>query len=331
MGTGLNVLVTGASGFVGHHVVEALDRAGAKVHPLVRKSSSVKGLEKWSGDLRVADLRQPAELGPAVKGMDVVIHLAGLTRARNGEAFDRVNGEGVAHLARACLEEAPDLRRFVLISSAAAAGPSGRGPAVVEDRPPAPVTPYGRSKLLGERRLVETLGDRLPWTIVRPPIVYGPWERDLFTVFRLCRRGLVPLLKGGRPRYSVVYAPDLARGIVELMTHPGAVGETFFLAEAEAYTYRDLVLHVGRAVGRVPRMPGLPVPLAYAAAAAGSLAGLLRGRPPLVTLNRLPEMLAEGWVVDASKARRLVGETCVTPFPEGARLTARWYVEEGWL
>lgn len=323
-------LVTGATGFIGSHVAAAATAAGFDVVALVRGATDRAGRVAFPGEVRRGDLADEASLDAAVAGVDTVFHLAGLTRARDEAAFMDANAEGVARLVRACRRSAPGLRRFVYVSSLAAGGPSAAGRPVVESDPPAPVSAYGRSKLAGEVRLREEAG-ALPWTVVRPPIVYGPEERDVLELFRAARRGFVPCVGTGEERYSVVYGPDLAQGIVAAALAPAAAGRTYYVAERADYSQHELAAHFGAAVGRSARVLALPRWLGRLAAAGGSALKPFLRRPPLLTLDKLPEVLAPGWSCSPAAAERDFGFVARTPLAEGARATAAWYRERGWL
>lgn len=327
----MNVLVTGASGFIGHHVAQALFTSGLRPLPLIRQGSDVTGLEAHAQGFRHADLRDEEALRRAAENVDAVVHLAGLTRARSLDEFLEVNAGGVRRLVRAVRAGASaSFRRFVLVSSLAAGGPGVPTNPRKETDPDEPVTPYGVSKLAGERVLREEAVD-LPWTIVRPPIVYGPREKDLLQVFQLCRKGLVPVVGFRDKHYSMVYAPDLAEAIVDLIGHEDAVGRTFNVAEERTYTYRELVRVIGEAVGRVPPMPRVPHLIPRVIATLGTLSQPFRRRPPFVSLSKLPEILAPGWVCSTDAVRSLLPSVASTSLADGARATVEWYRGAGWI
>ncbi|HYC78304.1 MAG TPA: NAD-dependent epimerase/dehydratase family protein [Planctomycetota bacterium] len=324
------LLVTGASGFIGSHVTRAARDAGWRVVALVRPTTERAGRASFEGETRAGDLRDEKSLERALEGVDAVVHLAGLTRAKSRKEFFDANAGGVARLVRAARRTAPRLKRFVYVSSLAAGGPSLDGRPVREDDPPRPVSDYGRSKLAGEEELRREAGE-LPWTIVRPPIVYGPEERDLFEIFKAARGGFVPVVGSGAERYSILHGEDLARLLVSTLGRERGAGKIYYAAEPDTYTHRELIGHCAAAVGATPRL--LPVPrwLACVVAAGGSAVAPFRRRPPLITLGKLPEVLAPGWTCDASAAARDFDFAPRYRLPEGARATADWYREKGWL
>jgi nucleoside-diphosphate-sugar epimerase len=325
--SGAVALVTGATGFVGSHAAALLASRGAKVSALVRATSDRRTRAAFEGEPRRGDLSDPASLEAALSGVDFVFHFAGATRARNEASFMETNAAGVARLVEAARKAAPDLKRFVYVSSLAAAGPSGFGPPIRESDPPRPVSAYGRSKLEGERRLSDGAGP-IPWTIVRPPIVYGPEDRDVLELFKAARRGFTPMVGTGDEPYSVVYVEDLVRGILDAALSPRAVGRTYFVAEETTYRQREMLAHIAAAVGKKPRVFAAPRILARLLAAGGSAMKPFLKRPPLLTLDKLPEVLAGGWTCSVEAAAADFGFRAEVPLPEGARRTAAWLRED---
>jgi nucleoside-diphosphate-sugar epimerase len=324
----LKFLVTGATGFIGFHVVEALYNQGFPVEALVREGSETSRLTSRGVRVRAANWLDPTSSSEALLGGDVLIHLAGLTRARSESEFRVANADLVGSLVEASIRAG--IRRIVLVSSLAAAGPGTEAEPRGEFSTCQPVTAYGRSKLLGEKKLRE-VGSRLSWSIVRPPVVYGPWDRDVFQLFRMAQRGIVPVLGFGERRNSVLFGPDLARHLVDLALSESLDGRTLHLAESRSYSWREIALSIGEAVGVRPRIVPIPPIVARASAALGSVGGWIRRKPSLVSWQKIPEILAPGWVTDPGDAHSLLPGVGSTTLSEGTKVAARWYEQQGWL
>ena len=162
---------------------------------------------------------------------------------------------------------------------------------------------YGRSKLEGER---VALASGLPVVILRPPVVFGPEDRDVLGYFRLARRGLLPVPGPGSRRYSLVYAPDLADGLVRAAQTPCAAGAVFHLTGPDL-DWADFGRRIAAALGRPARVLALPEGLVRACGLGADLWARLRGRPGIFSSQKVREMLAPGWVASPDKARRGAG------------------------
>lgn len=335
------VLVTGASGFIGTHLVAALAARGDQVACLVRKTSKVDQLQALGASLVFGDVTDPNSLPAAVAGQQVVYHLAGRTLALRNRQFYEVNRRGVAHIAKACAgQETPPV--LIFVSSLAAAGPAIEGRPRVESDPPAPVSHYGRSKRSGEH-VAESFAQRVPTTVVRPPIVLGQGDRLGLPLFRSVIRFGVHLAPGLRPqRFSLIHADDLVQLLIlaaergkrlpPLGQSGDSAGQGYYFAACEQDpTYADLGRLVAESVGRRVLVIPTAMPVVRTVAAVGEAISQVRHQPLLMNLDKAREIAAGSWLCSAQAAKEELGFTVGAPLLERLRQTAEWYKKEGWL
>ncbi len=329
----MKALVTGATGFVGSHLVDALVARGDTVTALVRspgKASHLNtlGVRQVRGDLHAVDA-----LHEAVAGQEVVYHVAGLVAARDEAEFLRANRDGTATLLSALTSALPargaaDAPRFVLVSSMAAAGPATVGRPLVGDEAPRPVTAYGRSKLAGEEVVRRS---KLPWTIIRPPMVYGARDTEVLKVFKLARTGLAPIFGDGSQQLSAVSGPDLAAALIAAGTAPATNGGTYYACHPEVFTSAEFVRAVGRAMGRSVRVIPLPLALARAALTLTGVAARLAGRATILTPDKANEFFQPAWTGDPGPLSAATGWSAAQDLRIGLAAAAQWYREQHWL
>ena len=321
--TATRYAVTGATGFVGSHLLDRLGEHDVTI--LVRAPAATRDLARPRTRIVTGALGDEASIAALVEGADVVFHVAGLVAARSEAEFLAVNRDGTAALARSCRRAG--VRRLVYVSSLAVTGPSEAGHPVHDGTWPRPVTPYGRSKLAGEEA-VRASG--VEHVIVRPPVVYGPRDRQLLRFFRLERRGIAPLLGDGSQVLSLVHADDLADALIAAADR-GAAGATYHAAHPETITQRDLALAIGRAVGRAPFVLPLPAAIVRAGLAFSGLASRIAGKPTLLDSDKARELLAAAWTCTSEGLARDAGWQARIPLDEGLASTAAWYRQAGWL
>ena len=248
------VALTGATGFIGRHLLAELPRAGVRVRALLRRPAELP--PETSGAV-VGDLTQPRDMAAALRGVDAVVHSAGLAHAMSGRPEDdyrALNTEATTALARAA--ERAGVRRFVFLSSIRAqVGPSAPHP-VTDDDPPAPTDAYGRSKLDAERALAD-LG--LDWVALRPVVVYGAGAKGNVAALLAAARSSLPLPLGSLTgRRSLVSAGALADAVALVLRAPGDLRRSFIVAEPEAPTVAAMIAALRTGLGRGPGL--LPVP-----------------------------------------------------------------------
>jgi nucleoside-diphosphate-sugar epimerase len=320
----MKALVTGGTGFIGSHLTESLLRQGFEVTCLVRDKSRLRNLTGIDVPLIEADCELFDSLEAIGSDYHYIFHLAGLTKAPSAEAFYSANALAVENLVKICLKKGMPLKRFVYVSSLAAVGPSCDGTPLSECCLPRPVSDYGRSKLRGEQ-VVYSVKEEMPVTIIRPPAVYGPRDRDMYVLFKMIKLGIS--VYWGRCQYSFIYIDDLINGIIRSALHEKAEGEILFLSDGNIYTNSQVTEAIANAVGCNPvrlRMPRfLMGAIAFALEKAGDTG--------IVNPDKIRELKQEQWICYNKKACELIGFVPKIDLWEGAQWTANWYRKERWL
>jgi dihydroflavonol-4-reductase len=290
------------------------------------------GVKLVSGDVGI-----PESLAAAVDCVDCVYHLAGRTHAWSREEFLQANQQGTENLIQACArrENQPTV---VVVSSLAAAGPAAASSPKREHEPDSPVSHYGHSKLAGEQAARKFAG-QLPISIVRPPVVFGPGDRDGLVMFRGIRRmGMHVVLRGHELPLSLISSSDLATALLlvgergERLAPEGEKGQgVYYAADPQVVPYAAMGRLVAEAMERRVRILKLRKWAFAAAASWGEVAGRIRRKPALVGFDKLREATACGWVCSAEKIQKQLGFAPAMTLDERYRETVEWYRAEGWL
>jgi nucleoside-diphosphate-sugar epimerase len=327
----MKVLVTGASGFLGGHVAELLSARGYRVRALVRTSSKRGHLEKLDNvEFFEGGVEELDRVAQAVDGVDAVVHAAGLVKARSVDEFFAVNVGGTSNLVEAARRQKGRLRRFVLVSSLEACGPSDDGLPVPVDQEN-PITAYGRSKLAAEK-VTLAAAKELPVVVLRPGAIYGPRDSEILDMFKSIQRGLLPLVGGGGAKGVWVYATDCAAACVRAIEAEVPSGRTYFVDDGcGALTLRQMLEDAERALDRRALVrANLPAPVLMTIARGVQAFGKLANRAVMLTPEKA-NMLMQHWVCSSEDTRRDLGWEPKVPWSEGVRLAVAWYRKNGWL
>jgi nucleoside-diphosphate-sugar epimerase len=329
----MKVLVTGASGFLGGHVVELLSKRGDSVRALVRSTSNRKHLQGLPNvELFEGGIEEVERVREAVDGVDAIVHAAGLTKARSTDEFFAVNVGGTSNLIQAArtASRAHKIKRFVYVSSLVACGPSPDGSPVPIDQE-TPVNAYGRSKLAAEK-VVLSAKDELPVVVLRPGAIYGPRDGEILDVFKSIQWGLLPLVAGGEAKGVWIYATDCAEVCLRAIDADIPSGKVFFVDDGTgAMDQRELFAEAERAMGRKARVrTGLPVPVLMAVARGVEAFGRVTNRAVMLTPEKA-RMLLMHWVCSSEATRAALGWEPKVLRKEGMERAVAWYRENGWL
>lgn len=329
LGPGATVAVTGATGFIGSHAVEALLARGYRVRCLVRpERSDLRWLRDSPAEVERVRLSDEPAVRQALSGCDAVVHIAGVTRAKRRRDFFHGNVALTRTLLTAS-RDAGTVRAFCFMSSLTATGPSPAESPATEQSPCHPITAYGASKLEAEQACRE-FEDHFRISILRPPAVYGPRDGDILHMFRWIKFGLLPVMGNDHKLMSMLYVTDLARAVVSVL-EADREGSTFVVSDPEVSSYHELAETAASLLGtRIRRLP-VPVPLVYLIAGATQAVTWLLPKPSVVNLDKVRDLLAAHWICNPAKIRREIGYSTEVRPSEGLERTLAWYRKMKWL
>ncbi|CAN5351953.1 NAD-dependent epimerase/dehydratase family protein [soil metagenome] len=326
-------VVTGSSGFIGSHLVEALLARDATVRVLVRPESRI-AIRDPRMSYHVADLLDDRSLRQSAVWDDAthVFHVAGVTKRRTLPEFRYGNVVPTVNiLAALAAARTVRLQRFVLVSSQAAAGPATRPDRPVrEDDAPHPVEAYGRSKLEAEIATLQHAG-ALPITIMRPSAVYGPRDVDFLNVFKQATNRIAVFAAPADQLMSIVHVRDLVQALLSAAEVPRAVGRTYFVGSEQPVSWRALYDSIAALASSRFRPVQLPRRVLQFAGSAGNAFGMVTGRAVLINSNKVALAQPAWWICDSSRARQELAWSPVIPLQDGLRDTYLWYRQAGLL
>ena len=311
------VAITGATGFLGRYIVRAFAGGGWRVRILARQPIDHPQLAGLQLEIVLGDLSNQQALRTLVDGADVIVHAAGLIKARTPEAFEAVNVRGTANLAGA-IEERGSIARVLLVSSMAAREPG--------------LSTYARTKRAAEQLLGTLLNRRCQLTIVRPCAIYGPWDRETLTIFRAVQYHIFLRPRIADGRIAVIHAVDAAAAIAVLCEQSS--GPSLFELTDErtqGYSWDEIVGTAETAMSSKALVIPLPAPLVRAAAAVSLAAARILRRTPMFTPEKAREILHADW---GSKAESQPPRSLWRPeigLARGFCDTVSWYRDRRWL
>lgn len=326
------ILITGASGFIGFHLIEAALGRGLTVYAAVRTGSDVRHLKGYDiefCELNYTNVELLTKQLEAI-GCQYIIHAAGTTRTGSQEAYNAINAGYTVNLASAAIQAlGSKLLKFVFISSLAALGPlNSRELMITEEVVPAPVTAYGRSKLLAERQLQEL--SQLPLIVLRPTAVYGPREKDILIVLRAISRGMEAYIGKIDQQLSFVYVKDLSSVAINAL-FSGLSNIAFNISDGRSYGQYELAAFSKQILNRKTWRLHVPHGIIKGLAFVMETIYGWRGKTPALNVEKLHELTAANWYCSIDKAKTELGFYPRYSLEQGLKETLQWYRQHNWI
>ncbi|MGZ3871646.1 MAG: NAD-dependent epimerase/dehydratase family protein [Mucilaginibacter sp.] len=324
------VLITGASGFVGYHLIEEAINNSLEVFAAVRKSSKVDHLKNFDIRYTYPDFDDPEALKTHINenNYDYIIHAAGITKARSRAEYDRINADYTNNLASASVQNNSPVKKFVLISSLAAIGPLNSLDGIItENNIPHPITAYGESKLLAEEYLRRY--QALNYTILRPTGVYGPRDKDIFIFFKQLSNHIEPYIGNIEQKLSLIYVTDLAKAAIKALY--AGEKKAYNLSDGRFYDRYELA-NITRDVLNVKTVKfHLPVNFVKLIANLSEKVSSLNNKASVLNAGKLKELMAVNWYCDIEQAKADLGFHPLYDLRSGVTETLKWYKANNWL
>jgi len=323
-------VVTGASGFVGSHVVDKLLAEGHEVRCILRSSSSKRWLENKPVEIFDCGLFDKDALKKILKDADYLFHVAGVVKAKDEEGYFKGNVETTRVLLDVLCEVNPDIQRVIIVSSLTACGPSLNGKPVTEETPEHPITRYGKSKYAQEQ-LAKKYMDKLPITMIRPPAVFGARDTEIYLFFKTYKQGLMGLIGFDKKKLSLVHVDDLVNGIFLSAISEKAIGQTYFIGTEQYYDWKQIGEVSHRAIGKKAFTIKIPHFTVYTVAAVAQFLAMFSSGAATFNLEKARDFVQKAWTCDVSKAVRDLGYHQTVSLEDGIKRTVDWYREMKWL
>lgn len=325
------VLITGASGFVGFHLIEAALAKGLEVYAAVRKTSDVKHLSSYNLHYTYLDFTSPAKLEKELKEKqyDYIIHAAGTTKAKNQQEYNNVNAAYTVNLANAAQKVGTRLKKMIFISSLAALGPlTETKHFITEASSPAPVSSYGKSKLLAEESLKAV---NLPLIILRPTAVYGARDKDIFIILKTFKQGFEPYIGTKPQQLSFVYVKDLAGASVNSLFTSDAANGAYNITDGNCYDRYQLANISKEVLNKKTIKFHLPTTVVKGLAIILEKTYGFLNKTPALNLEKLNELTAVNWCCDIEKAKRQLNFNPAFNLEQGLKEALEWYKQNQWF
>lgn len=323
-------VVTGGTGFVGSHLVDLLLKENFQVRCLTRKTSNLRWLNGKNVEIVDCPLTDKQGVISAFKDAEYVFHVAGVVKSKTPEGYFEGNVETTRVLLEAATEYKNEIKRFIIVSSQTAAGPSLDGKPINEETPCAPITTYGRSKL-AEEELAKTYFEKIPITITRAPAVFGERDTEIFIFFKTFSKGLMTTIGFDKKLISLIHVIDLVTGIYQASQSENAKNQIYFISSEKYYTWDDVGEACNKVFNKKPLKIKVPHTIVYGISVIAQFLSMFSSKPATLNLEKAKDITRNAWICDTSKAIRDFGYKQNLSLEKGIKRTVDWYKEMKWL
>lgn len=329
----MKALITGASGFVGSHLADALIIRGYEVFCMVRKTSSLRWLNGKKINFFFIDENSPKFqniIDDSVSEMDYVFHVAGVVKSKNKEGFYRGNVDFTKNLLEALSRKNTKIKKFIHISSLAVCGPTPTETPLTEDYIPQPITTYGKSKLKAENEVLN-YKEILPVVILRPPAIYGPRDSEILVYFQTFSKGLNAIIGFGKKYLSLIYVEDFINGIILSAEQETKSGDIFFLSSDEPYSWDQIGSVTADILKKNAIKIRIPHWFVYTTGMLTEFFYRFTDKTATLNIEKCKDITRKRWVCSNSKAKEILGFRAEYSLYEGFSKTIKWYKDYKWL
>ena len=324
------VLVTGASGFLGYHIINACIEKDLDVYAAIRPGSNIEHLKGINVQYLFLDYEDEESMARQLSeiGIAFIIHAAGVTKAIRQDIYNDINATYTLNLGRAAAHLGIDFKKMVFISSLAAVGPLQYADVkITESTAPKPVTAYGRSKLLAEESLA---GIKIPTIILRPTAIYGPRDKDIFLMVKTVNKGLDPYIGKASQQLSFVHARDVADAAVQSLFLEAAFG-VYNITDGNSYNRYQFSDTVKDILKKKALRFHIPMPLVKVLAFFLETTNRWMKKPAVINSEKLHELAAKNWVCDITKAKEELMFSPKFDLRKGLENSIEWYHKNNWM
>ncbi len=323
-------VVSGANGFVGSHLVDFLLKENFEVRCLTRKTSDLRWLNGKDIKNINTGLMDKDGLRKAFKDAQYIFHVAGVVKSKTPEGYFKGNVEITRVMLETALEFKSSIKKFLIVSSQTAAGPSLDGKPVTEDMAGKPITTYGRSKLAQEE-LAKTFMDKLPITICRAAAVYGERDTEILIFFQTFNKGLMTTIGFNNKLVNLIHVSDLVKGLYLAATNEISSGQIYFISSEKNYSWEEIGEVTSKVLGNKPIKIKVPHFAVYGIASIAQFFAVFSSKPATLNIEKARDITQALWICDTSKAIRDLGYHQEISLEEGIKRTCDWYKEMKWI